>query len=84
MPRAPRRIRLKVMSSQWGSLAPDGTLALDLSLVLADPTRTPGEQRATIERVRTELTTGWQTAGNSRDRLTVADEREHDQQDRTH
>jgi phosphoenolpyruvate carboxylase len=42
-----------------------------------DPTRTPGEQRATIERVRTELTTGWQTAGNSRDRLTVADEREH-------
>jgi phosphoenolpyruvate carboxylase len=42
-----------------------------------DPTRTPGERRATIERVRTELTTGWQTAGNSRDRLTVADEREH-------
>jgi phosphoenolpyruvate carboxylase len=42
-----------------------------------DPTLTPGERRATIERVRTELTTGWQTAGNSRDRLTVADEREH-------
>jgi phosphoenolpyruvate carboxylase len=42
-----------------------------------DPSRTPGERRATIERVRTELTTGWQTAGNSRDRLTVADEREH-------
>jgi phosphoenolpyruvate carboxylase len=42
-----------------------------------DPTRTPSERRATIERVRTELTTGWQTAGNSRDRLTVADEREH-------
>jgi phosphoenolpyruvate carboxylase len=41
-----------------------------------DPTRTPAEQRATIERVRTELTTGWQTAGNSRERLTVADERE--------
>ena len=37
MPRAPRRIQLKVMSSQWGSLAPDGTLALDLSLVLAPP-----------------------------------------------
>ena len=42
-----------------------------------DTTRTPAERRATNERVRTELTTGWQTAGNSRDRLTVADEREH-------
>ncbi len=42
-----------------------------------DTTRTPAERRATLERVRTELTTGWQTAGNSRDRLTVADEREH-------
>lgn len=42
-----------------------------------DPSRTPAESRSTIERVRTELTTGWQTAGNSRDRLTVADEREH-------
>lgn len=42
-----------------------------------DTTRTPAERRATIERVRTELTTGWQTAGNSRDRLSVADEREH-------
>ena len=38
---------------------------------------TPGEQRSIMERVRTELTTGWQTAGNSRERLTVADEREH-------
>lgn len=37
LPRAPRQIRLKVMSSQWGSLAPDGTLALDLTLVLARP-----------------------------------------------
>jgi len=42
-----------------------------------DPTQTPDERRATIERLRTELTTGWQTAGNSRERLTVADEREH-------
>jgi phosphoenolpyruvate carboxylase len=42
-----------------------------------DTTRTPAERRSTLERVRTELTTGWQTAGNSRDRLTVADEREH-------
>lgn len=37
LPRAPARIRLKAMSSQWGSLAPDGTLALDLSLVLGRP-----------------------------------------------
>jgi phosphoenolpyruvate carboxylase len=42
-----------------------------------DPSLTPGEQRSIMERVRTELTTGWQTAGNSRERLTVADEREH-------
>lgn len=35
LPRAPRRVLLKQMSSQWGSLAPDGTVALDLSLVLA-------------------------------------------------
>ena len=34
LPRAPARIRLKVMSSQWGSLSPDGSLALDLALVL--------------------------------------------------
>ncbi|KRA41513.1 SprT family zinc-dependent metalloprotease [Pseudoxanthomonas sp. Root630] len=34
LPRAPRQIRLKVMSSQWGSLTPDGTLTLDLALVL--------------------------------------------------
>jgi predicted metal-dependent hydrolase len=37
LPRAPRRVQLKAMSSQWGSLAPDGTVALDLSLVLAPP-----------------------------------------------
>jgi len=37
LPRAPARLRLKVMSSQWGSLAPDGSVALDLSLVLARP-----------------------------------------------
>ena len=34
LPRAPRRFRLKPMRSQWGSLAPDGTVALDLALVL--------------------------------------------------
>lgn len=37
LPRAPRRFRLKQMSSRWGSLAPDATVALDLSLVLARP-----------------------------------------------
>ena len=33
----PRRFVFKQMSSRWGSLAPDGTVALDLSLVLAPP-----------------------------------------------
>lgn len=37
LPRAPSRLRLKVMSSQWGSLSPDGSLALDLALVLGRP-----------------------------------------------
>ena len=37
LPRPPSRITLKVMSSQWGSLAPNGVVALDLALVLARP-----------------------------------------------
>ncbi|HEY5614207.1 MAG TPA: SprT family zinc-dependent metalloprotease [Lysobacter sp.] len=37
LPRTPSRIRFRMMSSQWGSLAPDGALSLDLSLVLAAP-----------------------------------------------
>mgnify|MGYP001038462392 CR=1 FL=1 len=37
LPHPPSRIRLRVMSSQWGSLAPDGTLTLDLALVLGRP-----------------------------------------------
>lgn len=37
LPRAPRRVVFKQMSSQWGSLAPDGTVALDLALLLARP-----------------------------------------------
>ena len=37
LPRAPTRVRIKVMSSQWGSLSPDGSLALDLALVLGRP-----------------------------------------------
>jgi predicted metal-dependent hydrolase len=37
LPRTPRRVVFKRTSTQWGSLAPDGTLSLDLSLVLARP-----------------------------------------------
>jgi predicted metal-dependent hydrolase len=37
LPRPPRRLRFRQMSSQWGSLAPDGSIGLDLSLVLAPP-----------------------------------------------
>lgn len=37
LPRAPARLRLKIMSSQWGSLSPDGSVALDLALVLGRP-----------------------------------------------
>jgi len=36
-----------------------------------------GETRTLLERIRAEITSGWQTADNSRERLTVADEREH-------
>ena len=37
LPRPPARVVFKVMSSQWGSLAPNGVVALDLALVLARP-----------------------------------------------
>lgn len=37
LPRAPRRIVFRRTTSQWGSLAPDGSLSLDLALVLARP-----------------------------------------------
>jgi len=37
LPRPPARIRLKALSSQWGSLAPDNTLTLDIALVLGAP-----------------------------------------------
>ena len=37
LPRTPRRIVFRRTRTQWGSLAPDGTLSLDLSLVLARP-----------------------------------------------
>lgn len=42
-----------------------------------DPTLSPGERRVLRERLRTELTTSWQTEDHPRERLTVADEREH-------
>ncbi len=41
------------------------------------PVQTPSEQRRTLDRIRAEITSAWQTAENSRDRLSVADEREH-------
>lgn len=37
LPRAPGRLRLKPMASQWGSLSPAGVVALDLALVLGRP-----------------------------------------------
>jgi len=37
LPRPPSRLRLRVLSSQWGSLAADGTLTLDLALILGRP-----------------------------------------------
>jgi phosphoenolpyruvate carboxylase len=39
--------------------------------------RTAAETRVIWDRIRGEITSGWQTAENSRERLTVADEREH-------
>ena len=42
-----------------------------------NPTLAPSEQRASRGRIRTEITTGWQTEDYPRQRLTVADEREH-------
>ncbi len=48
-----------------------------LMLDRLDPTLTPGEQQALIDRMRIELTTAWQTEDHPRERLTVADEREH-------
>lgn len=39
--------------------------------------RSAAETHRIWGRIRTEITSGWQTADNSRERLTVADEREH-------
>ncbi|MBV2209185.1 MAG: M48 family metallopeptidase [Thermomonas sp.] len=37
LPRTPRQFSFKRTSSQWGSLAPDGSVSLDLALLLAQP-----------------------------------------------
>jgi phosphoenolpyruvate carboxylase len=42
-----------------------------------DTSLTPQERRGLWGQLRTEITTGWQTEEHQRDRLTVADEREH-------
>lgn len=48
-----------------------------LLLSRLDPTLTPGELRGLWGRVRAEITSGWQTEEHPREKLTVADEREH-------
>lgn len=42
-----------------------------------NPTLSPNDQRTLWAGVRTELTAGWQTEDHPREKLTVADEREH-------
>jgi len=48
-----------------------------LLLTRLDPTLTPRETRDVWGRIRQEITAGWQTEEHPRERLTVADEREH-------
>ena len=48
-----------------------------LLLEHGDPQASPSERRASWEQLRTELTCAWQTEEHPRERLTVADEREH-------
>jgi phosphoenolpyruvate carboxylase len=48
-----------------------------LLLERIDPTLVPVERKANWEQIRTELTSLWQTEDHPRERLTVADEREH-------
>jgi phosphoenolpyruvate carboxylase len=48
-----------------------------LLLARLDPTLTPRESRDVWGRIRQEITAGWQTEDHPRERLTVADEREH-------
>jgi phosphoenolpyruvate carboxylase len=49
----------------------------ELLLSRLDLPANSNEARVNWQRVRSEVTTGWQTADNSRQRLTIADEREH-------
>ena len=49
----------------------------ELLLDRLDPTLAPQELRQNWSRVRMEVTTAWQTEDHPRERLTVADEREH-------
>ncbi len=49
----------------------------DMMIERLDPTLTPFERRSAWERIRMEVTSGWQTEAHPRERLTVADEREH-------
>ncbi len=49
----------------------------ELLLDRLNPTLTPNDQRALWGAIRTELTAGWQTEDHPREKLTVADEREH-------
>jgi phosphoenolpyruvate carboxylase len=48
-----------------------------LLLARLDPTLTPQELRGVWGKIRSEITIGWQTGDHPRQRLTVADEREH-------
>jgi phosphoenolpyruvate carboxylase len=49
----------------------------DFLLRSRDPAVSPAERARTWEMIRIELTSGWQTEEHARERLTVADEREH-------
>jgi phosphoenolpyruvate carboxylase len=49
----------------------------DMMIERLDPTQTPFERRSVWERIRMEVTSDWQTEAHPRERLTVADEREH-------
>ncbi|MGE3599696.1 MAG: phosphoenolpyruvate carboxylase [Dehalococcoidia bacterium] len=49
----------------------------ELMIERLNPALTPDEKHSVWERIRMELTSGWQTEQHPRERLTVADEREH-------
>ena len=49
----------------------------ELLLNRLDPTLTPAQLRVLWERIRAQITADWQTEDHPRERLTVADEREH-------